>query len=177
MHMPPRPHPNAYWATPLLLATEYPGDPDPAAATAKLAALLAAGIREFVDLTQPRELVPYEALLAECAAAAGLPTGAVRYQRLPIQDMGIPGPDRLEEILAVLHAAETAGRPAVVHCWGGIGRTGTVVGCYLVRHGGVPDGASALAHIAQEWRTIAKHDRFPISPQTAAQRELVRRFS
>src|SRR3712207_6971239 len=36
-----------------------------------------------------------------------------------------------------------------VHCWGGIGRTGTVVGCYLVEHG--MDGEQAIAAIA-EWR-------------------------
>ena len=27
------------------------------------------------------------------------------------------------------------GRKVYVHCWGGVGRTGTVVGCYLVRQG------------------------------------------
>lgn len=174
MPTPPRPHPNAYWATPLLLATEYPGDRDPTVAAAKLDVLLAAGIREFVDLTHPHELVPYEILLYERAAAAGLPPGAVGYRRLPIQDMGVPDAARLDEILAALHAAEVAGRPAAVHCWGGIGRTGTVVGCYLVRHGGAPTGEAALAHIAQEWATIAKRDRFPESPQTPAQRALVR---
>ena len=26
-------------------------------------------------------------------------------------------------------------KPVYVHCWGGKGRTGAVVGCYLVRHG------------------------------------------
>ena len=173
---PPRPHANAYWATPLLLATEYPGDFEPNVAAAKLDALLAAGIREFMDLTHPHELVPYEALLRERAAAVGLIPDQVRYRRLPIVDMGVPDEAQLEEILAALHEAELAGRPAVVHCWGGIGRTGTVVGCYLVRHGGAADGEAALARIAAEWATIAKRDRFPESPQTPAQRALVRGF-
>ena len=176
MTTPPRPHPNAYWATPLLLATEYPGSRDPAVAAQKIDVLLAAGIREFVDLTHPHELVPYEPLLAERAAAAGLAPPDVQYRRLPIVDMGVPDSGRLEEIMAVLQAAERAGRPTAVHCWGGIGRTGTVVGCYLVRHGGAPDGEAALALIAAQWASIAKRDRFPESPQTPEQRALVRGF-
>ncbi len=33
-----------------------------------------------------------------------------------------------------------------MHCWGGVGRTGTVVGCWLVRHG--LDDGDAIARIA-----------------------------
>jgi len=56
-----------------------------------------------------------------------------------------------------------------VHCWGGIGRTGTVVGCWLVRHG-LDDGDPV--------RTIARlrrrtPDAWAASPQTAAQRAMV----
>ncbi|MFZ5949388.1 MAG: fused DSP-PTPase phosphatase/NAD kinase-like protein [Candidatus Rifleibacteriota bacterium] len=28
-----------------------------------------------------------------------------------------------------------AGKPVYVHCWGGLGRTGVVVGCWSRRHG------------------------------------------
>ena len=41
------------------------------------------------------------------------------------------------------------GRTVYVHCWGGIGRTGTVVGCWLVRHG--LTGRGALDQIADWW--------------------------
>ncbi|RZK36594.1 MAG: serine/threonine protein phosphatase, partial [Hymenobacter sp.] len=68
--LPPRPIPNSYWATPALLACEYPGAPTAAAAIPKLDALLAAGIRDFYDLTEENELVPYEPLLRERAAHA-----------------------------------------------------------------------------------------------------------
>ena len=40
--------------------------------------------------------------------------------------------------------------PVYVHCWGGIGRTGTVVGCWLVRHG--MTGDEALAEFASPGR-------------------------
>lgn len=171
----PRPIPNSYWATPQLLACEYPGAPTPAGAIPKLDALLAAGIRDFYDLTEAHELVPYEALLRERAAHAGLDPNAIRYQRLPVRDLGLPTPERLAEVLAALAASETAGRRAAVHCWGGIGRTGTVVGCHLVQQHGL-SGPEALAFIAREWQTVAKRDRAPRSPETDAQIAFVRRY-
>ncbi|MGI4871540.1 MAG: protein-tyrosine phosphatase family protein [Janthinobacterium lividum] len=171
----PRPYPNSYWATPLLLACEYPGDRNPAAATVKLDALLAAGIRDFYDLTEPGELVPYESLLRERAAHAGIAPESLRYRRFPVLDMGLPTPKRLAEVLAALEDSAASGRRAAVHCWGGIGRTGTVVGCHYVQHEGL-NGEEALARIAAEWRTVAKFDRFPTSPQTREQLDLVRGY-
>lgn len=173
--LPPRPIPNSYWATPQLLACEYPGAPTPAAAIPKLDALLAAGIRDFYDLTEAGELVPYEALLRERAAHAGLDPAGIGYRRLPIRDLGLPSAERLKEILAGLAASTAAGRPAAVHCWGGIGRTGTVVGCHLVQQHGL-SGAEALAHIALEWQGVAKSNRVPRSPETDAQVAFVRGY-
>lgn len=51
----PRPLPNSYWATPLLLASEYPGAKLKAEAAHRLDLLLAAGIRDFYDLTEATE--------------------------------------------------------------------------------------------------------------------------
>ncbi|WP_460502148.1 hypothetical protein, partial [Hymenobacter agri] len=80
----PRPLPNSYWATPLLLASEYPGDKQPDQAAHRLDLLLAAGIRDFYDLTEAHEkLEPYEDLLRARAAHLGLPAESVRYRRLP----------------------------------------------------------------------------------------------
>ena len=165
--------PNSYWATPLLLACEYPGDRTDAQATVKLDALLAAGIRDFYDLTEPGELRPYEALLQQRAAHLGLGPGQVRYRRFPIRDMDVPSQERLAEVLDALADSGAAGRPAAVHCWGGIGRTGVVVGCHLQRAQGL-SGEEALAHIAREWQTVEKVYREPTSPQTPAQFAFVR---
>ena len=41
----------------------------------------------------------------------------------------------MSRILDDVDAALADGRTVYVHCWGGIGRTGTVVGCWLMRHG------------------------------------------
>jgi atypical dual specificity phosphatase len=171
----PRPIPNSYWATPQLLACEYPGAPTPAEAIPKLDALLAAGIRDFYDLTEARELVPYELLLRERAAHAGLDPITIRYERFLVRDLGLPTPERLAAVLAALAASEAAGRRAAVHCWGGIGRTGTVVGCHLVQQHGL-SGPEALAFIAREWQTVAKRDRAPRSPETDAQLAFVRSY-
>ena len=174
--LPPRPFPNCYWVEPgRLLAGEYPGALAETTAQTKLRALLAAGLTRFVDLTEPAEqgalaaLQPYAPLLQAEAAAWGL---AVTHTRLSIPDMGVPAePAVMTAILDALDQALAEAAPVYVHCWGGIGRTGTVVGCYLVRRGF--SGAEALAQLADWWRTVPKSAWHPRSPQTDEQRAYV----
>lgn len=176
----PRPLPNTYWVEPgRLLAGEYPGDLDPEVARARLRALLDAGISLFVNLTEAGEpgwlapLRPYDQLLAEEAAARGR---AVSHLRRPIPDFGVPHTRQaMAHILDTLDAALAAGERVYLHCWGGIGRTGTVVGCYLVRHG--RSGAEALEALAQLWRGVPKSRRYPRSPQTDEQVDYVRTWA
>ncbi|MBG8553460.1 ADP-ribosylglycohydrolase family protein [Hymenobacter guriensis] len=168
----PRPLPNSYWATPNILACEYPGDRNPAKATVKLNALLDAGITDFFDLTEVHELVPYDILLQQVAVTR---RQTVHYHRFSIPDAGLPDEATLEAILASLADSVAAGRKAAVHCWGGIGRTGTVIGCYLVRYQKF-SGSEALAHIAHEWKGVEKSCRIPRSPETDAQFRLVEAF-
>jgi hypothetical protein len=61
-----------------------------------------------------------------------------------------------------------------VHCWGGVGRTGTVVGCLLREQGF--DAAAALAVIERKWRSMAKRDRHPNSPETPGQVAFIERW-
>jgi protein-tyrosine phosphatase len=58
-----------------------------------------------------------------------------------------------------------------VHCWGGKGRTGTVVGCWLMRHGKATSG-DVLRTIQQ----LRKDDPtwFEPSPETERQRWMVK---
>ena len=170
-----RPLPNSYWATPLLLACEYPGALQEIDAAPRLDALLGAGIRDFYDLTEVGELQPYEMQLRERATHLGIPSESIRFRRFPIRDVSVPSPKRLEEALAALEDSAAAGRRAVVHCWGGVGRTGTVVGCHLMQHLGL-NGEEALERIAEEWQGVAKSRRVPHSPETEEQAAYVRAY-
>lgn len=170
-----RPHDNCYWVIPgRLMAGEYPIAIREEDGLRKLASIIGAGISHFIDLTQTRDpLDPYEPMLRKVANPSGLLPG---YDRFAIADMGIPdSPDLTNDILDRLDVLLAESRVPYVHCWGGIGRTGTIVGCWLVRHG--QSGEEALATIAGHWTTVAKRNRYPESPQTEAQCEYVLRWA
>lgn len=166
-----RPFANCYWVQPgHLLAGEYPGDRMAAVARQKLDQLLAADVTFFLDLTHPDDgLEPYAQRFP--AVLPGHPPPVV-YQRMSIPDRSVPSAAQMVQTLDVIDAALAAGHVVYVHCWGGVGRTGTVVGCYLVRHG--YRGEAALAEIARRWQDVEKRNRHLHSPETAAQVQMVR---
>jgi protein-tyrosine phosphatase len=47
--------------------------------------------------------------------------------RIPVRDVDIPSPDTMRSILDAIDSAIDRCQPVYVHCWGGRGRTGTVV--------------------------------------------------
>jgi predicted protein tyrosine phosphatase len=168
-HQVAHPIADSYWVIPgMLLAGEYPGAYEESEARHKLRVLLDAGMREFIDLTEAGEygLRPYFPLVQELAAERGI---AVAHRRMSIQDMGIPRQVFMAAILDAIDVAVAARRPVYVHCFGGIGRTGTVVGCYLVRHGSGAE--AALAEIEQRRRGTPAGYRQ--SPETVDQRRFV----
>lgn len=166
----PRPHDNCYWLLPgHLLAGEYPGVLEAHAQALRLAALLDAGVRCVLNLTETAEgLPPYADALLQAVAQRGI---AIRIEQVPITDYAVPSVATMQAILATLNQAILAVGAVYLHCHGGIGRTGTVVGCLLVELGLSP--AQALALIATKWRVMAKRHRAPESPETAAQREFI----
>lgn len=160
----------SYWVKEnLFLAGEYPGSYNPEEARRKIDSFLECGIRTFIDLTQPHELVPYEPILRE---QAGIFDYQTSYQRFAIRDHGVPSIQTMSLILDAIDSAIENNSPVYVHCWGGVGRTGTVVGCYLVRHGMTPK--QALARVAELYGTRPKDFYLPTSPETEAQFEFVR---
>lgn len=166
-----RPMENSYWIRPgRFAAGEYPGHWDRARTAEKVCKLLDAGIDHFIDLTEQGELEPYSGIIAGEARRRGLEVG---WERHPIVDLNVPSsPQQMVGILDAVDAALGDGKTVYVHCWGGVGRTGTTVGCWLVRHGYT--GEEALTRIADWWQGMEKIIFHPRSPQTREQREYVR---
>jgi protein-tyrosine phosphatase len=119
------PTPESFWVVEgQVLAGKYPGAKFDRAAETKIDALLAAGVRTFVDLTEDDELLPYAHLLPE----------GVAHFRVGVEDVTCPARAQVREALDMIDAGLENGI-VYVHCRGGCGRTGVIVGAYLVRHG------------------------------------------
>jgi len=136
-----------------LIAGRHPCAWGPENAPSEVRGLLAQGVTLFLELTQEGELEPYAELVPSPA----------RHVRIPIRDFSVPTPDRLVSALDEIDSELAAGGLVYVHCWAGCGRTGVVVGSWLVRHGASP--SAALAKIA-EARGLG-------CPQTLEQRLMV----
>jgi hypothetical protein len=160
-----RPLPNTYWVIPgRFLAGPYPGAAEEGEAREKLRRLLRAGITCFIDLTVEGEssLPPYGKLLSKEDAQLGL---AVRTLRLSIPDMSTPSREEMAHTLENISSSLHAGENVYLHCWGGRGRTGTVVGCYLVQQG---LGAEEALEQIRRWRAGTPQGGLP-SPETTGQ--------
>ena len=66
---------------------------------------------------------------------------------LPVRDFTPPTPEQIDVGVAAIEHALAAGTRVAVHCAGGLGRTGTLLACYLV-HRGVT-AAEAIARVRQ----------------------------
>jgi hypothetical protein len=164
------PIPNSYWVVDdLFAAGEYPGALSGDEATKRLRQFLDAGIRVFLDLTEEDDgLTPYEAILKEESARLGVGT---EWHRLPIRDVSVPTIPQMRQIQRAIRDAMDAGKPVYVHCWGGIGRTGTTVGCFLVDSG--LSGPEALRRLTELWQVVQKRWRKPRTPETREQEQFV----
>jgi Protein-tyrosine phosphatase len=166
-----RPNDCTYWVAPNLLAGEYPAAATPDATRHKLGRYLDCGIQTFIDLTYPGEKPSYVEILQQEAKARGI---VVQYHRMAIPDLGIPDSHgTMKDILDVIDDSMAAGG-VYVHCRGGIGRTGTTVGCWLVRNT-KRSGEQALEETNRLFRTFSERSKeSAYSPETRDQMNFVR---
>ena len=134
------PFTRSYWVVPgRLLAGCYPGGQTAASAAAKTNGLIGAGVTDIVCLMESGETnhagLPFDDYMPHAHAAASGIGRKVQWCRHPIVDGGITTVAAMRAILDDIDAALQRGGIVYVHCWGGRGRTGTVVCCWLIRHG------------------------------------------
>ena len=157
----------------LLLAGGFPGDYHDAGTEYKLRKLLQAGVRCFISLQQKNEMsrsVPFT-LYAPVAEKLAQEMGIkIKCLNFPILDMGIPDKTLMREILDAIEKSIDEKQCVYLHCWGGHGRTGTVVGCWLRQHDF--SGVDALQHI----KKLRSYDPGLLqweSPQNTAQKDMI----
>ena len=77
--------------------------------------------------------------------------------------------------LDAIDACLAAGRPVYLHCFGGMGRTGTVVCCWLLRRGFATEAEVFEKLDALRRADVARRDR--PAPENEEQRAFVRAFA
>ena len=126
------PFSRSYWVIPgKFLAGYYPGERWKKVIEQKMRGLLDCSIRFVINLMEPDEK-DHEGLLfrdyspvLKHLADGGSP---VECCRMPIRDLDVPLPDFMVHILNQIDGALEEDEPVYIHCWGGRGRIGAVVG-------------------------------------------------
>ena len=158
----------------IFMAGCYPGSEVKAEAQQKLEGLLEHGIQHIINLMEPDELywsgqafVPYEVHMRSMAEKMG---HTITFERMPVKDTSIPSRIEMCTILDRIDQCLAENKTVYLHCWGGRGRTGTVVGCFLARHG-FSSGQRVLNLIQELRKSTIDHEK--PSPETSQQIDMV----
>lgn len=58
----------------------------------------------------------------------------VKYLHVPTEDFSAPDMEQIDEAIKFIQNRLENNEPVMVHCAAGIGRTGTILACYLVKY-------------------------------------------
>jgi len=90
----------------------------------------------------------------------------VNYLHVMSNDMGVPEFDDLIHTVDFIHRRLAHNEPVLVHCLAGLGRTGTVLACYLVKY----------QNMTADEATQKVREERPGSIQSYPQDEIIFRF-
>ena len=90
----------------------------------------------------------------------------VNYLHIMSNDMGVPEFDDLIHAVDFIHRRITNNEPVLVHCLAGLGRTGTILACYLVKY----------QNMTADEATQKVREERPGSIQSYPQEEIIFRF-
>ena len=128
------PFQSSYWVIPdKLLAGGFPASTDSIIRKIKLRELIKTGTKVVVNLMEENERNYLNKLFYNYTP--DLNRHNIASRRFPIKDMSVPSVIQMSNILDYIDEALDQNKAVYVHCWGGVGRTGMVVGCFLIRQG------------------------------------------
>ncbi len=169
------PFERAYWVLPgRFLAGRIPSSSKIEKIRADVEGLVKLGVSCVINLTEKGEMTyenkilnDYEVILQEVAKENN---HQIEVVRMSIKDLSIPTNDYMKQILDKIDQLLAEKKVFYVHCWGGIGRTGTVVGCFLRRHNHVAADKilDMIAYLKRTTDLVNKN-----SPETPEQRDFV----
>ena len=162
-----RPLKQSYQVSEHLWAGEYPGDKNGECAKDKLNRMMQFGVRCFFDLTEEGELIPYKDLLPSY----------VSYTRFPIRDVSVPQSieDVRQLVKTILQKADGTHGEVYVHCWGGVGRTGTIIACLIAEEMESPTLEKVLGELRKRFAMMPK-SAYRQTPETKEQEQFIKQY-
>ena len=154
------------WGNGIIYAGEYPGDKNGELAKHKIERMHHFGIRHFIDLTEEGELRPYNHLLPSDTT----------YTRFPIVDCGAPkSVESVQRLLLRIEELKKMDGYVYVHCWGGVGRTGAIIACYLSQNWKEVDMNHTLEVLRRNFSEMPK-SAYRKTPETKDQIDFINQF-
>ncbi|HHT9160223.1 MAG TPA: dual specificity protein phosphatase 23 [Candidatus Brocadiaceae bacterium] len=136
-----------------LIQNEIAGMARPMSMVADLEFLKDNGIEAVVSLT---ELPLHKTLIEEFG---------FEYKHIPVPDLASPTQEQIEEFVSFVNNLTASKKKIVVHCDAGIGRTGTMLACYLVNKG-----------CSASWSISEVRKRRPGSIETTEQEDTILKY-